>query len=398
MIESTTPNPMPSVLKFKVLAVAVFSFLLVIATTLFFLSRNLPEETSELSELPAAGFSFAFGSGHPEKDYVVVDEFRDGFALLSSGAASIQADQLKVLRYTWLPQGPPGEFSFFWRQKGSTTGVVQAEILATGESLLNLSTQPAWKGEIVEFGFLVAGDTENPVKIGQVQFLPDDLNTRINLLWDGWTSYELRSQQSINFLQGGAHQQFVTLPALVIVWLLLSLVLLKLLPGKLAINMQGERFYVLAIALFMAGWMLLDLRWTQNSYMQASELVGSFLHTNEEQRSRNDLDGEIYKYVQQLKKDVLSPQVSNRPNRILIIGDDNAVDYFLVRAKYHLLPDSAHVAAGLGQYLMPKNLDYVIFFGQPSAIANVPGWSTNWQAALSEINRSQWGVVYKVNP
>ena len=398
MTDTANTNHIPSGVKLRVLLVAIFSFLLVIATTLYFLGRDLPNEAGEISELPAAGFNFAFGSGHPEDEFVVVDGFRDGFALISSGPASIQADQLKVLRYSWLPQGPPGEFSFFWRPKGSKTGVVQTEILATGESLLSLTDQPAWQGEIIEFGFLIEGDTENPVKVGQVQFLPDTLSTRIQLLWEGWTSYELRSQQSINFLQGGAHQQFITLPALLIAWLLLSVLILRLLSGKFAINLQGERFFILATALFMAGWMLLDLRWTRNSYLQASELVGSFLHTDEEQRSRNDLDGEIYKYVQQLKRDVLKPNLENRPNRILIIGDNSAVDYFLVRAKYHLLPNSAHVAARLDPHLVPDNLDYIIFFGQLGAIAKVSGWGVDWSETLKEVNRSQWGVVYKVEP
>ena len=92
------------------------------------------------------------------------------------------------------------------------------------------------------------------------------------------------------------------------------------------------------------------------------------------------------------KADVLGDEAT----RILIIGDKNAIDYYLLRAKYHLLPHSVYVAGRFTQQLPPESLGYVIFFGQPGGIAKVRGWSAAWQSALVEVDRADWGTVYRV--
>jgi len=81
--------------------------------------------------------------------------------------------------------------------------------------------------------------------------------------------------------------------------------------------------------------------------------------------------------------------------RILIIGDKNTVDYYLLRAKYHLLPHSANVVGRLTKKLAPGSVDYVIFFGQPAGISRIPGWGPKWRKSLKQIDHSKWGVVYR---
>jgi hypothetical protein len=114
--------------------------------------------------------------------------------------------------------------------------------------------------------------------------------------------------------------------------------------------------------------------------------------TTDQQRSSIDLDGKIYQYIERLKSEVLSEQ----PTRILILGDENAIDYYLLRAKYHLLPHSVDVVGRLAKELAPESLDFVIFFGQPSGITKVHGWNPSWQKSLVAIDQGEWGVVYRV--
>jgi len=382
----------------KVVSVALFAAVLVLTVLVLYLSRNLPEGDIQNIEIPAAGLKFAFGSGHPEQDIVEVDGFDDGYALLSSGPVKLQAEQLPVLQYAWQPGGQAGELAFFWRQQGNTAEVKRTEVTATGNALLDLSAEPDWKGEIVEVGFLVAGDTSHPVTIGQLVLKPDSLIARLNLMWQDWTGYELRSQQSINFLQGGAHKQIVPLPLVVIVWLLLTLLLLRLLAAKMGIGASGSTTLTLAAALFLSAWMLLDIRWTVNSFRTAGELLSGATGTDPDHRSASDLDGELFKYIQRLKTDIIKHKADRNINRILVVGDENAIDYYLLRAKYHLLPDSAHVAGRFEVPLAPESLDYVIYFGQPESISGIPGWSAKWRQALVEVDRSEWGVVYQIQP
>lgn len=383
---------------FKIISVAFLAAILTLAALVFYLSRGLPSGEIPNVEIPAAGLKFAFGSGHPEQDVMQVDKFVDGFALLSSGPVKVQAEDLPVLQYSWESGGQPDELAFFWRQQGNTAEVKRTEISATGVALLDLSDEPDWKGEIVEVGYLVAGDAAHPVTIGQLVLKPDDLITRLKLVWQDWTTYELRSQQSINFLQGGAHNQVAPLPAVLIIWWLTTLLLLRLVSGWLGVARAGSTFTIVAVVLLLSGWMLLDIRWTANSYRSAGELLSSATGSDPEQRSENDLDGKIYKYIQRLKNDVIRPKSNGKVNRILITGDENVIDYHLLRAKYHLLPDSAHVAGRFEESLSPGSVDYVIYFGRPGAIVNIPGWSVAWRNALTEVDRNEWGIVYRIRP
>jgi hypothetical protein len=62
---------------------------------------------------------------------------------------------------------------------------------------------------------------------------------------------------------------------------------------------------------------------TQASTPERSGRVRSS-QADDQQRSSNTLDGDIFQYIQNFKSDVLG----NQPARILIISDENAVDYY----------------------------------------------------------------------
>ena len=363
------------------------SFILVAAGALLYLSQGLPKETTPYQQ-PAAGLTFAFGSGHPQQDHMVVDSFDNGYALLTSGLVNVQADTHQVLRYTWIPSGKQGEAAFFWRRKDQTDDVMRSDIIATGTHLIDLSLDPDWKGEIIEIGFLVRGQENETVKVGQVTLSPDDFGMRLQLIWQSWTSFEQRSQQSINFLQGSGNHQTIPLPVLLIAWLLTTILLLRLLPK----GPRGKALLMLSAVLLLAAWMLLDIRWTANNFKQAQLSWQSSWHVSEDQRLIDDLDGEIYQYVKRLKSEVLG----DAPSRILIIGSNDAIDYFLLRAKYHLLPHSADVIGRIKRGTSPQLFDYVIFFGPPDGISKARGWGRRWSRSLKEVERNDWGAVYRV--
>ena len=228
--------------------------------------------------------------------------------------------------------------------------------------------------------------------IGPATLQTDNLSTRLQLMWQAWTTFEERSQQSINFLQGGDYRQVVPLPLLVIAWLLTGVLIMRVWPKKeTAPNKQPK--LVFFCLLLLTGWMLLDVRWTTNGYKQASLSLQTQWQADDEQRLLNGLDGEIYQYVQRLKTDVLG----DKPARILIIGDENAIDYYLLRAKYHLLPHSANVMKGFDRQLSPETTDYVIFFGKPENLVKVRGRNKLWHRFLVEIDKAPWGTVFRID-
>ena len=373
-----------------VLSAALLSTIIIVTGTIFFLSKGLPEESAETLQFPASGFNFAFGSGNPSGDIMRVEHFADGYALLSSGPVSIQADEYRVLGYAWLPTDMPEETAFFWRRADDPQNVLRTDITVPGTQLIDLSTELQWSGEIVEFGFLLAGENGKPVEVGPVSLIPDSLNNRLQLAWKAWVSFEEWSQQSINFLHGGDDRQILALPLLVVAWLILSLLFIWLFqlyrsnsgPGKLPI---------IAVMLFLLAWMFLDVRWATNNLKQIQLSLATQWQASEQQRLGNGLDGDLYQYVLRLKSSVLATENA----RILIIGEKDAV-YYQLRAKYHLLPHSAHVASRFPKNVKPETLDFVIFFGEPASIIQVPGWNQSWQLSLIQVDRGEWGGVYRV--
>ena len=375
----------------KLLIAALLALMVVVAGAVAFLSKGLPEQAGETLRYPATDLKFAFGSGHPAADRMLVDEFANGYALLSSGPVNIQADSQRVLSYTWLPPEVLQEAAFFWRRSDDAQNVLRTEITLAGTQQIDLSTEPDWQGEISEFGFLIAGVNGQAVEIGETILIPDSLNTRIQLSWRAWTTFEEWSQQSINFLYGGDYRQVIALPMLVTAWLLITLLLLWLFTrtGK---PISSRQLLITAGMVSLVAWVLLDIRWTTNNIRQMQLSLQMQRQADEQQRSSIDLDGEIFKYVHRLKNDILGDQ----PARILVLGDENAVDYYLLRAKYHLLPHSVDVVGRFTKELTPESLDFVIFFGQAGGITKARGWKPSWQKSLVQIDQGEWGTVYRV--
>ncbi len=374
------------------LTISIFlAALITIGSGWVFLSIDLPESESAPKIIAAANFKFAFGQGQPVSDHLLVDEFDKGYALLTSGPVSIKASAFPALTYTWKPSVNTQEAAFFWRQKGNKN-VDREDLAIPGTALLDLSVLPEWQGEITEFGFLLAGTKQRTVQLGTTTLEPASQILRLRLAWQDWTTFQEWSQQSINFLKAGDHSQVPTLPPTMMTWLLLSALLVRLVSVNRT-NRDTRSWISVVGVLFMAAWMATDLPWTLNNIRQGRLSVATRLHVTEEQRASLALDGDIYRYIEHLKADVLGEHRA----RILILGDQDAIDYYLLRAKYHLLPHSARVVARLDQQLSPANLDYIIYFGPPGSINREPGWSTSWQDSMLQIDNSQWGVVYRVD-
>jgi len=217
----------PERIAFRLLVAALLAATLVVAGTVIYLSKGLPDQAGKTLQYPAAGLNFVFGSGHPAGERMLVDEFADGYALLTSGPVSIQADVQRVLVYTWLPPKMPQEAAFFWRRSDDTQNVLRTEITVAGTGLIDLSGESDWRGEITELGFLIAGDNGAAVEVGDALLEPDSLNIRLRLMWNAWASFEKWTQKSINFLYGGDKHQVVALPKLLAAWLLSTLLHLR---------------------------------------------------------------------------------------------------------------------------------------------------------------------------
>jgi len=371
----------------RLTAAAAAAALIVACGVFYLLTRDLPKPPPAAVTFAADNYGFAFGHGTAAGGRMRVDRFSDGYALLTSGPVEIDAGDYPAIEYTWLPSGPGQQAAFFWRRQGD--GNVQRQDLATsGTGVFDLSSLEHWRGPVTELGFLLRSPAGQPVELGAATLEPDTLALRLRMLWQGWSSFEEWSQRSINFLNGGAERQALSLPLLLAAWLLLGIAVLSL---HGAIRRRHSDWLRSAVLLFFIAWVLLDLRWTVNNVRQARLSLQTAAMTGA-QRTGAELDGEVRRYVRHLKKKLLG----GKPMRILILGGPDSVDYYLLRAKYHLLPHSAYVTHRLTRALTPDTLDYVVYFGRPGTITQVPGWNTRWRNSLLEVDKGGMGAVYRI--
>ncbi len=375
---------------------ALLAAAIVLAGSMAYLAQDLPDVMGDDLNFPATGFQFAFGSGHPAGDRMIVDAYADGHALLSSGPVKINAKRSNVLRYTWLPSQPGQEAIFFWRQQGVADDVVQIALPVAGTHYLNLSANTEWRDEITEFGFFLIGQSnaredKGSAEIGPAALVSDRLGIRLQLLWQGWSVFEGWSQQSINFLRGGSDIQSISLPVLISAWLLLTMLLFWLASRRRA-SLQIQHLLQIFALLSLMAWMLLDIRWTSNNFRQLRLSLPNLWQADAQQRLVNNLDGGIYQYVEHLKNDV----IKGENFRILIIAEQGVPEYYLQKAKYHLLPHSANAKREIDSTLVPESVDFVIFFGESDSIGHVQGWSSIWQQGLKRVDTNQLATMYEV--
>jgi len=363
--------------------------LLVILGSIGLLAWDVPQGSTEARYFPAPKLEFMMGSGSVDGDRVTVDQFADGYALLSSGPIDISADDYRFVLLTLQPQVGGSVPIFFWRRSDAPGELVRVPVREQGPVLIDLSGQRDWRGEISEFGLLLEA-AGAAFTVGPLALEPDRLGLRLHLTWDSWTAFEGWSQRSINFLQGGRPAQPLWLPAVLAAWLALTMVLAWLLSKR----MRGDsrKLWAGAALVFLAAWMVLDVRWTANSLHQAMQTLEKYGGVSDDERLDVGPDSIIYRHVLRLKTDVLPVE----PARILIVADEQAVEYYMQRAKYHLLPHSAHATRHFPNGLLPSSVDYVIFLGQAGGIRGVRGWGPRWERSLQLVDQSDLAEVFTV--
>jgi len=363
--------------------------LLVIAGSIGQLAWDLPKDPATARYFAAPELNFVMGAGDADGDRVTVDQFSDGYALLSSGPISLHAQDYRFVLLAF--ESPLGGSVpiFFWRSSDAPGELVRLPVREQGPVLIDLSGQPGWRGEISEFGFLFE-EAGTAYSVGPVALEPDRLGLRLQLTWGSWTAFERWSQKSINFLQGGQPEQPLRLPLILTAWLALTMILNWLFSRRL--GGDPARLWAGAAVVFLAAWMVLDVRWTANSIRQAGQTLETYGSASDDERLGRGPDGIVYGLISRLKADVLPLE----PARILIVGDEQALEYYLQRAKYHLLPHSVYATRRFPTNPQPSSLDYVIFLGQADGMRGIRGWGPSWEVSLRLVDRSELAQVFAV--
>jgi len=216
----------------------------------------------------------------------------------------------------------------------------------------DLLAEPDWRDFVVAVGLFVPGLLPTPAMVRRFELRPAALTTGqwLDRLWEEWTTREDWSQRSINFA-AGATPRPLTPPALMAaVWVGWS----GFLYGGWVLAMGRRLRLAPFAALFLLGWLALDLRWQWELSQRLEWTEERFAGKDETGRRLADLDGELYRFLLDVRW-----RLPEKPARVFIISADPA-SFQVGRARYHLLPHNGAVFSRLPSSGEAREGDYVL--------------------------------------
>jgi hypothetical protein len=329
---------LPPVLAFFVLACALVAYLYL----------SLPSNQGKPRLFNPGDMGIVVGGGQLQNGIGIISTYRNNIAIASSGPITVAADSLSVLR---VDTGGDNRNSigFFWRRKDDPNNVDTLPVTDKGVQHIDLSSAPAWKGQITEIGLVFSKDEDRSAKFHQLSLLPQTIESSLSTLWDDWTKQEYWTQASVNWIAGGGRNPTIPLPLFVLAWLLVTLVTHRLYWSG------SSRYLPIALTYCLAAWMVLDVRWTANHIFQANATIKSSPKDSTFSYIDIGRDQEVAEFIQSAK--ALMPE---EVTQVLIMAAKREMRFQLLRAKYHLLPHAAYVHEGGISSIPGKPVNYVL--------------------------------------
>ena len=260
------------------------------------------------------------------------------------GRATVQGFVERMVRaklfrqLSWQVEGlePGSELWLIWVTLAEPGTLRERRLPLISEGTVDLETEPHWQGRIAAIGLTVHGAFTTPLVVKRLELQPAPLT--VGELWrwavDEWSAFEDWSQRSINYASGAPLDALFPPVLIVALWIGCSGALYAVLnpsrrrPGELLLPYT---------ALFLLGWLLLDLRWQWELTGRLERTVERFAGKEMTERRLADLDGEFYRFLLAVRR-----QLPEKPVRLFIVSNDPA-GFLAGRARYHLLPHNGYM-------------------------------------------------------
>jgi len=231
----------------------------------------------------------------------------------------------------------------------------------SGKTLLTVITprEQGWIGRVTGLALAIQGPLPQPVTIRGVIAKPmgawETLGDRLR----EWFAFEAWNGASINTVVGGADHQDVPMPATLaaVVAIGVGIVLFLRRRRPRAFTASGP---AIVAALFIAAWLLLDVRWTWNLMRQERATAVQYAGKTPHEKLLASSDAQLVAFLDKARA-VLPPT----PVRVLVAAN---ADYFRERAAYHLYPHSVYAQPRSNELPDPASLragDWVLVYQRP---------------------------------
>lgn len=337
------------------LAASGGALLTVLTLLLFYLSGGLAQVAPPVI---LAGASLQLTSGQGAQTAAGLEIRQPGPQELTVVRGSIRRIQANLYRrLSWRVSGLKSDHEIWlvWATLDDPR-TTRERLLPPGSAdggVLDLSAEPGWQGRIIAIGLVVRGPLAQPLVVHGLELQPMPLTTGqlLRQMVEDWTVFEDWSQRSINYTSGAPLNALFPPAPMAALWVGFSAVLYALFrPPRRA---PGE--LTPYAALFLIGWLALDLRWQWDLGQRLERTAESFAGKDETARRLAALDGELYRFLLEVRQ-----RLPEQPVRLLIVSADPG-GFLARRARYHLSPHNSY--AGFARLPHPGEAragDYVL--------------------------------------
>lgn len=288
--------------------------------------------------LKGADLRLANGQGlQTSRGLEITQSDQNGVLAVQGSAKSVRAALYRHLR--WRVEGlqPDQELRLIWATRAQPL-IVREKPLSSAvlsQGALNLGDEPYWEDRIVMVGLALRGKLTQPLVIESLALQPvkPGMARLGRLAIDEWSNVEDWNQRSINYRADSPRDALFPPVLLMAMWLSLSFgcYALWVAPNRL----HTEKF---GIVLFLLAWLVLDVHWQWGLSERLALTKSRFAGKEGDARSLADLDGELYRFVREMRTRLPVP-----PARIFIVSTDPG-GYWAVRTRYHLLPHNSFMS------------------------------------------------------
>ena len=277
--------------------------------------------------------SLTRGSGAIDGDVLMIDAAEPGSTAVLSIKADIRSTDYRAIAWRLANVPEQADVRMFWRSDYAPAKMNSVPVTVAAGHLLpvDVSREATWIGRITGLALAIRTTGAQPVQFLGVTAKP---RGALELLHDRageWLAFESWTGVSMNTITGGAAVQDLPLP-----FLLAAAAALAMLAALLLLR----RFSPIASlplalgAIFVAAWIVADLRWEWNLARQAIATRDQYGGKDWQGKHLAAEDGKLFAFIENVRA-----KLPPAPARIFVVAEAH---YFRDRAAYHLYPHNVH--------------------------------------------------------
>jgi hypothetical protein len=276
------------------------------------------------------------GSGRRDGNGFVLESLGiDGVAILSAKLAPFQAKDFPRVEWTLDSAAPPARIFFVWqtREHPKRNYSMPLQWLVNGVAPLEMRAAEGWSGTVIGVALVVRSDLGAPLRVGSVRLTSPSAAAVAGEIFREWGARISLHGFSTAFPFDSERGHDMPLLAAVAIAEGIAMTAYLLLARQRGWRRDRRVLW----AVFLGGWVLLDLRWQANLWRETVDQGLRFAGKTSEEKHRAAEDSALFALVEKMKAALPAP-----PVRVVLFCDNTGI---CSRAAFFLYPHNVYRAS-----------------------------------------------------